>query len=121
MITIVTAPDDVEFDAVRIICVDLTTDQSGMLSSVITSLDLESRLVLYVWNSLSDSTAWFIDKKPKCDFIFYNAESDNQLLVGYLSAQKNSAYFGNLRQIDTLSKNGIISQDLLNNILSKIL
>ena len=118
-ITLITPPDDNFQDATRILCVDLTEEQSKFVSDVLQDLDIDNRLVVYMWSSVQEVT-WFLDKKNKSRVILFNANSNNQLIVGYLSAQTNGYYFGTLRQIEVASKKNIVSKEQLNNILCSL-
>jgi hypothetical protein len=97
-ITLVTEPDDINIDGIRILAYDLTPEQSQIFSNCFLPIENFSPIVVYVANGQNDPK-WTIDKKQKCSIIILNAESQDQTMVGYLTAQKNSYYFGNLRSI----------------------
>jgi hypothetical protein len=101
-ITLVTYPDDVLFDAFRILTFDLTQDQSALVS--------------YIANG-NHSCEWTLDKKQKCSIIIINAESTDQTMVGYLAAQKNCYYIGNLRSVSSVNNRSIITIDDLKTIM----
>jgi hypothetical protein len=109
-VLIVTEPDDTLLDGYRILLADLTPDQSQIVSASLLNISLSDRVVLYSWNS-SNSIEWLLDKKEKCDLILFNADSYNDILVGYLSAQKNSYYFGNLKLLAGANNLRIYAQE----------
>lgn len=115
-VLLVTAPDDVLSDGFRILAVDLDQDQSKTLSDALLSADYDTKIILYSWNS-RDSIEWMIDKKHKSQLIIFNAETHDQLLAGYLSAQKNSHYFGTLKTLGHVCKKDIYSYDGCLNLL----
>ena len=115
-VLLVTNPDDVLCDGYRILAVDLNLDQSKILSDSLLSSSCEEKIILYSWNS-RDNLEWLIDKKHKSHLVIFNAESENQTLVGYLSAQKNSHYFGTLKTLGQICKNDIYSYDGCFNLL----
>jgi len=103
-ITLVTAPDDIHIDAVRILTYDLDNDQSQLVSNALTSMDNLYDTVMYIAKS-NDDPQWILDKKIKSSIIILNAESDNQTLVGYLAAQPGSYYFGTIKTIGQAKTN----------------
>jgi hypothetical protein len=114
-ITLVSAPDDVLEDGIRILTYGLTSDQSFLLSSVLKDLE-DVTLVCYIANGL-ESEQWTLDKKQKSSIIILNAEYENQTMVGYLAAQQSSYYFGNLLSIMYVNKNKIESKEQLKQIM----
>lgn len=103
-LSLVTAPDDIPQDSLRVLLVSLTADQTKIISDVLTEFDKIPNTVLYVWNVM-DSTEWLFDKKNKSNIIIFNASQDNQELVGYLAAQPNSYYFGVLKTLGIINNN----------------
>lgn len=115
-ITLVTSPDDVIFDAKRILTYDLTNDQSLLVSYALSKIDLEDQTVVYVANG-KDNSAWTLDKKQKSSIIVVNAEANDQTMVGYLMAQNNSYYIGKLRSLAPLQKTELKTVDELIKIM----
>lgn len=109
-VLIVTEPDDTYLDGYRILLVDLTPDQSQAVSLGLLAADLTTRIVLYHWNSVNNVN-WLLDKKAKCQLIIFNADSTNDLVTGFISAQKNSHYFGNLKLLASANNSKIYSQE----------
>ena len=117
-ITLVSAPDDVLHDAVRLLLVDLTQEQTQAISEALMSIEDIPATVIYVWSS-QDSVSWLIDKKLKSQLIIFNADSEKSEIVGYLSAQSNSCYFGFLKDLAVLNKRAIYSAEDLKEIIDK--
>jgi hypothetical protein len=109
-VLIVTEPDDTVLDGYRILLVDLNVEQNQAVSLSLLNISLPSRVVLYSWNG-SNSIEWLLDKKTKCDLIVFNADSHNELLVGYLAAHPNSYYFGQLRLLAGANNSRIYGQE----------
>ena len=95
-VIVATPPDDVFIDGFRLLLVDLDNAQSKIVSDTLLNLSLDSNVIVYLWTS-SDPISWLLDKRSKSNLIIFNADSANELVVGYLSAQKKSHYFGNLK------------------------
>jgi hypothetical protein len=119
-IVLVTPPDDILVDGIRLLLVDVTIPQSQMVSSVLTQFETIPTVIAYMWSS-GDSVDWLIDKKHKSDIIIFNADSDNDIVVGYLSAQPNSYYFGNLKLLSTVNKSAIYNTDQIYDLLEKLI
>ena len=115
-LTLVTPPDDILVDGVRILVFDLAQAHTQLISSVLYNMEEIENTIIYVCNGQDDST-WILDKKQKCSIIIYNAESENQTMVGYLAAQSNSHYFGELRSLGSVNNNKIISREQIEMIM----
>jgi len=105
-IILVTPPDDIIHDGIRILAFDLRPEQSQMVSDCLSQLQEIPQIIVYVANG-QDDPKWIIDKKQKCSIIVLNAESQDQTMVGYLAAQHNSYYFGNLRSVSEANRSVI--------------
>ena len=68
---------------------------------------------------MGDSTNWMLDKKHKSDLIIFNAESTNNTVVGYMAAQKNSYYFGTLRDLSGVNKSAVYDVSSIKEILER--
>jgi len=115
-LTLVTPPDDITIDGIRILAYDLLPEQSKILSDVLKSLDIKVDVITYIANS-SDEASWVLDKKQKCSIIIFNAESQDQTMIGYLAAQPGSFYFGNLRSINFANNKSITSSETIKTIM----
>lgn len=109
-LSLVTAPDDITDDGLRILLVDLRPEYSSIVSRALTMLDNIPNTIIYVWED-GENTDWLLDKKQKSSMILFDAESSNRELVGYFSAQPNSYYFGSLRILGTINKNSIFDEE----------
>lgn len=114
-ILVVNSPDDVIEDGFRLLVVDLEKSQGEIISSVL--LDVaKSTIILYTWCN-TENISWLFDKKNKSDLIIFNAESLNQTIIGYISAQPNSYYFGVLRDLNIVNSNVILDKESSFNII----
>ena len=119
-ITIVTAPDDVLVDGKRILAYSLSVEQKKIISDMLYNFEQHANTIIYVANGQEDPR-WVLDKKQKCSIIIYNAEAIDQTMVGYLAAQANSFYFGELRAINSINENRIQDEAQLKNIMEDCL
>jgi hypothetical protein len=108
-VILVTDPDDVPYDGVRLLLVNLTADQTQLLSTALSKIHNLPMIVLYIWNN--SSSDWLFDKKHKSQHIIFNAEHENELITGYMSAQRNSSYFGILKNLAKVNTKAIYSID----------
>ena len=108
-VILVTDPDDIAYDGVRLLLVNLTADQTQLLSTALSKINNLPMIVLYIWNNTSSD--WLFDKKHKSHHIIFNAEHENQLMTGYMSAQRNSSYFGILKNLAKVNTKAIYSID----------
>ena len=119
-ILVVTPPDDTLINGVRILHVELNEEQSMIVSSALMNSNTQHTVVNYVWK-MGDSVEWLMDKVIKSDFILFNADRPNtgatELIIGYIAAQPNSYYFGNLRDLNLVNKSVIYNSDQIINIL----
>ena len=121
-ILVVTPPDDIHTDGFRLLLVDLTPDQSQIVSDSLLQLKSLPSVVVYSWKS-DDLDEWLLQKKKKSDLIIFNAESSKHLLIGYLTAQINTYYFGTLRTLSTVNNRELLNTDhcieLLDNYITQ--
>jgi len=119
-ILVVTPPDDTLINGVRILHVELNEEQSVIVSSALMNSNTQHTVVNYVWK-MGDPVEWLLDKVLKSDFILFNADSPNNgatdLIMGYIAAQPNSYYFGNLRALNLVNSSVIYNSDQIINIL----
>lgn len=109
-VLLVTAPDDVLVDGIRILLVDIVPEHQQIISDALTLLDNSPDIIVYVWNSAND-TAWLLDKKLKSDAVIFNADGENDVIIGYMAAQSNSHYFGTLKILSVVNKSTIYDTD----------
>jgi hypothetical protein len=115
----VTAPDDTLVNGGRITVIDLTVDQTALISAALTELDSISCIVTYVWSEYDDVT-WVLDKIQKSQIIIFNADSTNQTLIGYIAGKMNSYYFGTLKSLNQVNNSVIYDVDHCKTILTNI-
>jgi hypothetical protein len=115
-ILIVTDPDDTLDQGIRISVIGLNPEQRLIVSKALLDLDSTACLITYIWDT-NEGVNWIIDKIYKSDVIFFNAEIENQTLVGYLAAQSNAHYFGTLRTLKEVNTSVIYDVDRCLNIL----
>lgn len=116
---LVSAPDDVALEGVRLLIVGLTPEQSNIVSTVLTTIETAPRVIVYVWNE-HDSVDWLTDKIYKSQLILFNAEFENQTLVGYLAGKLNSYYFGSLKSINQINNSMIFDENQCRTILTNL-
>jgi hypothetical protein len=117
-VILVTPPDDILVDGLRILLIDLTQEQTQLVSEVFTKLKSIPTIVTYVWNSINE-TEWLLDKKIKSDLIIFNANSENDVIIGYMAAQPNSYYFGELKNLKIANNSAIYSAEELLILMEK--
>jgi hypothetical protein len=117
-VLIVTEPDDVLIDGVRILLVDLFPEQSQLVSKALTDIETIPDVVVYAWK-VGDPIEWLFDKSRKSQLIIFNAESTDQTLVGYFAAKSISCYFGNLRSLNLVNRSVLYSIEQCREILIK--
>ena len=118
-ITIITPPDDILQDGVRILVYGCKEEHTLLISSVIYQLEDCKPTIIYVSNGQNDNE-WTLDKKLKCSIIVFNAEAEDQTMIGYLAGQTNSYYFGQLRTLNTVNSNRIDSKEQLTTIIGDL-
>jgi hypothetical protein len=117
-ILVVTAPDDTVLDGIRILHVNLSEEQRQIVSNAMLSSEVSYTIINYVWNS-NDPVNWLLDKKSKCNFILFNADSALDLIVGYIAAHPQSYYFGTLRDLHLVNNRAIYNTDDVVSLLEK--
>jgi hypothetical protein len=117
-VLLVSPPDDVLEDGVRILLVDLTADQLDIVSQSLLNITTTAQTIVYTWTNGED-LVWLFDKSIKSTVIIFNADSENQLLSGYFSAKSNSYYFGNLKCLQIIKKTAIYAVHQCNELLER--
>lgn len=117
-VLIATAPDDTLIDGFRILAIDLDIAQSKILSDSLLETNLSETVILYNWK-IADDINWLLDKKTKSNLIVFNADSQDQIVVGYMAAQKNAYYMGTLKSLSKINNRAIYSRGDLNTLLNQ--
>lgn len=117
-VVLVTPPDDIFLDAKRILCVDLTQEQSSLISCSLTETKFNEKVIVYIWK-LTDSVEWLLDKKDKSSIILLNSQSEDNYLVGYFASKSNCFYFGNLKNLSKINNNELYGQESVDNLFIK--
>jgi hypothetical protein len=115
----VTAPDDTLLQGGRIVLIDLTIDQTAILSTALTEIESVPCIVTYIWSN-NDDVNWALDKIQKSQLVIFNAESLNQTLIGYAAGKLNSYYFGTLKSLNQVNNSVIYDVDQCKTILTNI-
>ncbi len=122
-ILVVTAPDDILLQGIRVTHVDLTQEQSSVISTAMMNSTLPHNIINYVWKT-GNRIDWLLDKIAKSDLVFFNADVQNnglsELVIGWTAAQHNSYYFGNLRDLHLANDRAIYSSDDVLFLMEKI-
>ena len=119
-ILVVTAPDDILQSGIRIAHVNLSQSQSQTISQALMQSTLPHTVINYVW-SQGDSKPWLFDKIPKTDLILFNADCDegSSMLIGWISADPRSYYFGDLRDLNIVNDRVLYTSDDILKLLEK--
>jgi hypothetical protein len=113
-IKIITSPDDVYDNCVRLLCVDLNKEQTEFISNTLKKI--ENDCAVYIWTT-DDDAEWLFDKVFKSDVIILNCESEHQDIVGWIMGFKKTKYLGNPKKLKIINKNAIYSeQDILQSL-----
>lgn len=122
-ILVITAPDDTVLQGIRITHVQLTEEQSSIVSSALLECELPHNIINYVWK-MGDSTEWLLDKISKSDLIFFNAHPPNngaiELIIGWTAAQPQSYYFGTLKDLHLANDRVLYTSDDILNLLERV-
>lgn len=105
-IILVTPPDDILIDGFRILLVSLDQTQTQLISKALYEINDLPNTIVYVYNP-GDDTEWLFDKRLKSDLIIFDAEADDQALVGYLTSKSNAYYFGTQKTLQKIANSAI--------------
>ena len=112
-ILVVTAPDDVILDGIRLLVVNLTQEQTQIISNALLKCNLGVIIINYLWQE-SEPVSWMLDKRQKSDFVIFNADAESDTINGYLAAMPNSYYFGTLKDLQIVNDRAIYTvEDIL--------
>lgn len=118
-ILIVTAPDDIPLQGIRIVHIDLTEEQRSIVSASLLQSSSLHNIVNYVWNT-GESVPWLLDKISKSDLVIFNANSSNELIVGWAAAYYKSYYFGVLKDLHIANDRAIYNIEDISMLLEKV-
>lgn len=123
-ILIVTPPDDILLQGIRILHVNLDEEQSTVVSNALMQSSSPHNIINYVWK-MGNRVDWLLDKTPKSDLIIFNAENSNRdsgldIILGWTSAQHESYYFGTLKDLHLANDRVIYNSDDILNLLENI-
>jgi hypothetical protein len=119
-ILLVTEPDDIIQDGPRILTVDLSQEHNQIISDSLSDISVFSNIIIYSW-VIGNDVSWLIDKSRKSQLIIFNAESQDQIIIGYLASKPNAFYFGNLRSLNHVNKSVLFDSEDTKEILIKML
>lgn len=118
-VLVVTPADDVQLKGFRICLINLDPDQSKIVSDILLNIRLDCTVIAYMWKS-QDPTDWLFDKVYKSDLVIFNADIYDAI-VGFLSANKKSYYFGNLKELSSINPRMIYAYDDCKEILNSFI
>lgn len=118
-ILVVTSPDDTLLQGIRITHVQLTNEQSNIVSTALLQTTFPHNVINYVWK-IGEPVSWLLDKIIKSDLVIFNADSENDVIIGWTAAQHNSYYFGNLKDLHIANDRAIYSVEDILSLLEKI-
>jgi hypothetical protein len=122
-ILIVTNPDDTLLQGIRILHVELTEEQSSVVSNALLKCTLPHTIINYVWK-MGNPVDYLLDKITKSDIVIFNADVQNngaiELLIGWTAAQHNSYYFGTLKDLHRANDRAIYSVEDVLILLEKV-
>jgi hypothetical protein len=121
-ILVVTPPDDILLDGIRITHVDLTEEQSSIISTALINSTLPHTIINYVWK-MGNRVDWLLDKIAKSDLIIFNphdSDPGKDMIIGWTTAQPQSYYFGTLKDLHLANDRVIYNSDDILILLEKI-
>lgn len=121
-ILVVTPPDDILLDGIRITHVDLTEEQSSIISTALINSTLPHTIINYVWK-MGNRVDWLLDKVAKSDLIIFNpndSDPGKDIMIGWTAAQPQSYYFGTLKDLHLANDRVIYNSDDILILLEKI-
>ena len=120
-ILVITPPDDTVLQGLRITHVNLTNEQTAIVSQAILKNNLSHNVINYVWH-IGNPISWLLQMKSKSNLIIFNADSDSEsdMITGYLAADPRSYYFGTLRDLHVANDRVILNSDEILNLLETI-
>lgn len=117
-ILVITEPDDYFDDAIRLLFVDLDSNQTKMFTKPLLDIPTEKSIVCYYW-ALDTSMTWLLDKLAKSHLIFFNNDSSHRELVGFLTANSKAYGLGNNRFLGKFINRNIVDSDEIKSLIIK--
>lgn len=122
-ILIVTPPDDTFVQGIRITHVNLSPIQSQIVSQGLLAIQSKGSIINYVWQH-GNPISWLLNSIAKSDLIIFNADNESHresdLLIGYVSADVRSYYFGTLRDLHIVNDRVLLNSDDVTNLVEKV-
>ena len=120
-ILVITPPDDTLLQGLRLTHVNLTNEQTAIVSQAILQNKLPHNVINYVWH-VGNPISWLLQMKSKSNLIIFNADSgpDSDIINGYIAADPRSYYFGILRDLHVANDRVILNNDEILNLLETI-
>lgn len=123
-ILIVTPPDDILLQGIRILNVNLNEEQNSIVSHALMQTNLPHNIINYTWK-MGNRVDWLLDKTSKSDLILFNTINQNSdsglnLILGWISAQPQSYYFGILKDLNIVNDRVIYESERIINLLEKV-
>ena len=90
-ILVITPPDDTLLQGLRLTHVNLTNEQTAIVSQAILQNKLPHNVINYVWH-VGNPISWLLQMKSKSNLIIFNADSgpDSDIINGYIAADPRS-------------------------------
>lgn len=122
-ILVVTPPDDILLQGIRILHVNLDEEQSSIVSNALMQTTLPHCIINYVWK-MGNHVDWLLDKSTKCDLILFNANEPKDpgldVILGWIAAQHQSYYFGRLKDLHKVNNRAIYNTDDVLTLLENV-
>ena len=122
-VIVVTPPDDILLQGIRITHVELTDEQSSIVSNALLRTEIPHTIINYVWK-MGDRVDWLLDKIAKSDIVFFNADGPvdpgKEIIIGWTAAQPQSYYFGTLRDLHLANDRVIYNSDNILTLLERL-
>ena len=121
-ILVVTQPDDSLLQGIRITHVNLSEEQSNIISGALLQTEIPDNIINYVWK-MGERVDWLLDKIAKSDIVIFNAEGKldpgREIIIGWTAAQPHSYYFGTLRDLHLANDHVIYGSNDILNLINK--
>lgn len=122
-ILVVTPPDDTFLQGIRITHVNLTPEQSQIVSQGLMRCRTTHAIINYVWQ-YENPVSWLLNSTLKSDLIFFNADNnftkESDMITGYIAASPKSHYFGVLRDLHIANDRVLLNSDDVTNLVETL-